>query len=348
MATLKEIADRVGVSVTTVSRVINYDETLSITPEKRRLIFEVAEELEYETPRSKKKARSTKKPAAVKFRVGLIHFSSVNEELQDPFYLAIRIGVEKKCQEYNFEIVKIYGNEHVFPLEQLKSMDGLIVIGKFSLTDIRLFQAQCANIVTVDSAPLEETIDSVVVEVDTAIEKILAFAVDQGFTKIGYFGWKETLPDYRTPLGEKRYAAYVGYLQSRGLFNSDYVYLGDEYSKSRDGYTLFMEAYDKHLLPELIVAGNDSEAIGIMKAIREKGLRIPEDISITGMNDIPIAQYTFPPLTTVKFYSEYMGETAVDLLKERFEHRRIPKKVTLPCRLIIRESCRTTEKPAEA
>ena len=118
-------------------------------------------------------------------------------------------------------------------------------------------------------------------------------------------------------------------------------------TKIQGGYTHFMDAYKKGLLPELIVAGNDSEAIGIMKAIRETGLRIPVDISIIGMNYIPVAQYTFPALTTVKFYSQFMGETAVSLLKERFEHRRIAKKVTLPCRLIVRESCRIKKAEAE-
>ena len=344
MATLKEIADKVGVSLTTVSRVINYDETLSISPEKRKLIFEVAEELEYETPRSKRKSKIVKKSRPAQFRIGIIHFISINEELQDPYYLAIRIGIEKKCQEYNFDIVKLYENDHSFPLDKMRGLDGLITIGKFSTSDMRTFQTQCKNIVAVDSSPLEDELDSVVVDVDTAMVKVLGFALEQGFTKIGYFGWVEKYPDSRTYLGEKRYTAFVEFLQQKELYNPDYVYLDEEYTKSRGGYKLFMEAYAKHNLPELIIAGNDSEAIGIMRAVHETGLRIPEDISIIGMNDIPIAQYTFPPLTTVKFYSEFMGETAVSLLKERFEHRKVPKKVTLPSHLVIRESCRTAEK----
>lgn len=344
MATLKEIADKVGVSLTTVSRVINYDETLSISPEKRKLIFEVAEELEYETPRSKRKSKAIKKPRPSQYRIGIIHFITVNEELQDPYYLSIRIGIEKKCQEYNFDIVKLYENDHSFPLDRMRELDGLITIGKFSTADMQDFRSQCKNIVAVDSSPLEDELDSVIVDVDTAMVKVLSFALEQGFTRIGYFGWVEKYPDSRTYLGEKRYTAFVEYLQDRQLYNPEYVYLDEEYTKSRGGYKLFLEAYTKNNLPELIIAGNDSEAIGIMRAIHETGLKIPGDISIIGMNDIPIAQYTFPPLTTVKFYSEFMGETAVSLLKERFEHRKIPKKVTLPSHLVIRESCRTAEK----
>ena len=77
MATLKEIADKVGVSVATVSRVLNYDETLNVTPEKRKMIFEVAQKLEYMTPRNKKKTSSSKKTGIPDHRIGIIHFISV-------------------------------------------------------------------------------------------------------------------------------------------------------------------------------------------------------------------------------------------------------------------------------
>ncbi len=347
MATLKEIAEKVGVSVATVSRVLNYDETLNVTPEKRKMIFEVAEELDYMTPRNKKKSSSSKKVRIPDHRIGIIHFISVEEELADPYYLSIRIGIERKCQELNYELVKLYQTDGSYPINKFTQIDGLIAIGKFSTEDARLFKSNCKHVVAVDSSPFEEEIDSVVVDVDIAMKKILTFALQQGFTKIGFFGWHEKYSDYRTYLGEKRYTAFVEFLTENNLFNQDYVYLDAAYSQSRGGYQLFMEAFAKDKLPELIVAGNDSEAIGVMKAIHDSGLHIPDDISVIGMNDIPISRYTYPPLTTIKFQSEFMGETAVDLLRERFEQRTIPKKVTLPSQLIIRESCRIKEARGE-
>lgn len=347
MATLKEIADKVGVSLTTVSRVINYDETLSISPDKRKLIFEVAEDLDYETPRSKRTAKAPAKTGAGSYRIGIIHFISIDEELEDPYYLAIRIGIEKRCREYNYELIKIYDRDHNYPVDQIRSLQGLITVGKFSSDDIMLFKTCCKNTVTVDSSPCEDQLDSVVVDVNRAMNKVLTFALRQGFTKIGYFGWTENgglIKDYPE---EKRHAAFVEYLTEKNLFKSEYVYENAEYSQSRGGYQLFRQAYEEKNLPELIIAGNDSEAIGIMRAIHETGLRIPEDISVIGMNDIPIAQYTFPPLTTVKFYSEFMGKTAVDLLKERFENRIISKKVIIPCQLVVRESCRLLPETAQ-
>ena len=85
---------------------------------------------------------------------------------------------------------------------------------------------------------------------------------------------------------------------------------------------------------------SDSMAIGAYKAIIESGFSIPNDISIIGFNDISTAKYMTPALSTVKVYTDFMGETAVDLILERMKNERaICKKVVIPTKLIIRESC---------
>lgn len=92
-------------------------------------------------------------------------------------------------------------------------------------------------------------------------------------------------------------------------------------------------------MPTAIFVANDSMAAGCYKAAYEIGLKIPEDISIIGFNDIPTAKYMIPPLTTVKVQMEYMGEYAVHMLEERLnEERELCMKVTLPARLYIRDS----------
>ncbi|MBU0934948.1 MAG: LacI family DNA-binding transcriptional regulator [Spirochaetes bacterium] len=345
MATLKEIAEQTGVSIATVSRVLNYDETLSVSPDKRKLILEVAEQLDYVPPGRKNGTSGSRKGRKPRRRIGLIHFLSVEEELDDPYYISIRIGIERKCRECGYELILLYKRDDSYHAEELRNVDGLIAIGKFSRSDIYSIRQHCRDIVVVDSSPCEEEIDSVVVEVDQTMTHILDFALDQGFRRIGFFGGFEKYAEYRTYLGEKRYTAYVEYMKEKGLFDERYVFL--ETLSAKSGYHLFKEAWQKGNLPELIIAGNDTTALGIMKAVYEAGLKIPEDISLIGINDIPTAQYTFPPLTTVKLYSEFMGETAVELLTERLEYRRIPKKVTIPSHLVIRGSCRLT-KPVSA
>jgi LacI family transcriptional regulator len=81
-------------------------------------------------------------------------------------------------------------------------------------------------------------------------------------------------------------------------------------------------------------------AIGTYRAINEASLRIPDDIAIVSFNDIPVAQFLTPPLSTVKIHGEHIGETAVDLLLERLAGRDYAKNVTIASEMIWRESSR--------
>ncbi len=90
-------------------------------------------------------------------------------------------------------------------------------------------------------------------------------------------------------------------------------------------------------------------AIGAMRALHEKGLVIPDDVSLVGFDDIQAAAYLIPPLTTVRVHTEFMGKTALGMLLERVkEQRHIPKKIIVPTELVVRKSTagkrRTTEK----
>ena len=95
--------------------------------------------------------------------------------------------------------------------------------------------------------------------------------------------------------------------------------------------------------PDCLVTCNDNMAIGAYRAIHELGLRIPDDIAVASFNDIPVAQFLAPPLSTVKIPAELIGETAVDLLLERIAGRDLGKKVTLATEIVWRDSCRKPE-----
>ena len=97
--------------------------------------------------------------------------------------------------------------------------------------------------------------------------------------------------------------------------------------------------------PTALFVANDSIAIGCYKAAYELGVKIPKDLSIVGFNDVSSAQYMFPPLTTVKLYTEIMGESAVDLLLERVATKReICKTITIHTKLIERDSATKAKK----
>ena len=117
MVTIKEIAKAVGVSSGTVSRVLNYDETLSISESKRQAIIETAEALNYATPRARKSAQLSPfsipmgSHAEVAANIAVIHFLAPNEELVDPYYVGVRLGIETRCRDLKTEIVKAFHSD---------------------------------------------------------------------------------------------------------------------------------------------------------------------------------------------------------------------------------------------
>jgi len=268
MATIKDVAERTGVSISTVSRVLNYDKTLSISSEKRKRILEVAEALEYETPRNRKNSKSKKKKVDV-LNIGILHFLSLEEELEDPYYIAIRLGIEKICIDKSIQISKIYNDRDVFDVEKLKALDGLVVIGKFSNENIDIIEKHCKQVVFVDSSPREEVFDSVVIDAEETVRKLLYYLIDLGYEKIGYLGGIEVLEEYNTILGETRKKAFIETLEEKGMYNPKWV-MESKFSYEA-GYEMMKLMIDCGSMPEIFFAANDNIAIGALKAVNEAG-----------------------------------------------------------------------------
>ncbi len=327
MATIKDIAKEAGVSLSTVSRVLNYDKTLSISDEKRHLIVEIAERLEYQTPRNRKRIEKSE------YTFGIVQSIREEEEVEDPYYLGIRMGVEKRCQDSNIHVIKFprMGNSNI-TLDV--KMDGLIFIGKFSDREVAIFESKYENFVFIDTSKYSERYDSITIDIKQAVEMVIDYLVDKGHKHIGYIGGIETYEEFREPLGEKRYDAFVRYMKHKELYNKQDSYIGS--FNPQTGYDMMLKAIKKGDLPEVFFVANDSIAIGALRALHEKGIKVPEEVSLVGFNDIPTANYTFPPLTTVKIYNELMGEKAVEMLIDQLDGRKIPIKMILPVKIIER------------
>ncbi|WP_284036859.1 LacI family DNA-binding transcriptional regulator [Neobacillus sp. 114] len=328
MATIKDIAKKAGVSIATVSRVLNYDTTLSVSDETKKRIFEVAEELDY------KKKAVVRKPEIGK--IALFQWYTEKEELEDLYYMSIRLGVENRCRHHGIQVIKYFQDS----FEELKGEDihGLIAIGKFSRRQISELASVTENIVFVDYSPDEDQYDSVVVDMERATMKILDYLLEKGHKEIGYIGGREAYKDQATVIEDSRELAFKRYLTGKGLLDEKFMYIGG-FSVDQ-GCTLMKQAIEDHgdRLPTAFFAGNDPIAIGALRALLEAGISVPERVNIIGINDISVSKYVFPALSTVKVYTEQMGETAVDTLLERNEGRTIAKKIAFPTKLIIRNS----------
>jgi LacI family transcriptional regulator len=331
MATIKDIAKKADVSIATVSRVLNFDKTLSISDDKRQKILEIAEDLNYKTPRNRKK--STEKT----HRIGLVHWYSIDEEMDDPYYLSIRMGIEKQAFEKKMEVIKVYSKNNSFNYSTLEGVDGIIAVGKFSTDEIDTLHKINENIVFVDSNPFDEIYDSVIIDFEKAVHRVLNYLTEKRhFTSVGYIGGREYVSSSDEFISEKREEYFIKYMTEKNLFDSNHIYTGDFTSNS--GYELMKRAIESDSLPEVFFFASDSMAIGAIKALYESGIRVPDEVGIVGFNDIPTAKYTFPALSTVKIHTEFMGETAIELLIERLMGRVVPKLVVVPTKLVVRDS----------
>ncbi len=333
MATIKDIAKLAGVSLATVSRVLNRDTSLNVSEETRRRIFEVAEDLEYKTVRQRTK--NTEK----RTRIGVIHWYSQTEELGDPYYLSIAQGVEKECFIKNMDMVTIFKNGDRYTAKELNNLDGVIAIGKFGREDVEEFSIYSDHIVFVDFSPDEQKYDAVVIDFRKAVHAVLEYLLKLGHRQIGFIGGSEYVGKDQKPIGDEREKTFREYLTSHGGYNPEDVYLGR--FTTEDGCRIMRQAVQKGGLPTAFFIASDSMAIGAIQALYESDMKVPNDISIFGFNDIQTSKYLIPPLSTVKVHTEFMGATAVGLLYERvIENREIPKKVIIPTELVLRESCK--------
>jgi LacI family transcriptional regulator len=322
MVTLKEIAAAVGVSSATVSRVLNYDSTLSISNRKRQAIIETAEALNYATPRNRN--RASKNGLA---KVALVHFLRPEQELTDPYYVAVRLGIESRCAALKIETVKVYHTESRPDAGLLKSASGVIVIGKHTSDEIDWLRSHTRHMVFADFVPGDDRIDSVSADLWLAMEKLLDALAAMGYRRMAYVGWSD-----------RRAQSFIHWTSQAGRFDDRMLRSGD--NTEEGGYRLTREILAEKQPPDAIITFNDSMAIGAYRAISEKGLSIPGDISVASFNDIPVAQFLNPPLTTVHLPAEEIGEAAVDLLIERVSGRELAKQVTLASRLVWRSSTR--------
>jgi len=333
MVTIKEIAKAVGVSATTVSRVLNYDETLSVSPTKRQAIIETAESLNYSTPRNRGKASAV---AQAMDRLAIVHFLQPEEEFADPYYVGVRLGIERKCRTARFETEKFYPGEIAPDPEFLARAAGVIIIGRHPVEDVERVARINPNIVFADHTPPNEAFDSVHSDLYRATIRLLDALWEAGYRRFAFFGVLECV--VTVPSTDRRWPAYTDWTRARGLNDPHSCLLGD--LRVGSGYNLTKTLLSRPELPEIIICSNDNMAIGAYRALAERGLRVPDDIGVVGFNDIPVAQFLNPPLSSVKIRAEQIGETAVDLLVERIGGRDFVKQINISTEMVWRGSCR--------
>lgn len=323
MATLKDIAAAAGVSLATVSRVLNDDPTLNVKEETKHRILEIAEKLEYKTSSSKKQQLNTTTPHHI-----LALYSYKQEmEINDPYYLSIRHGIETQCERLGIELTNCYKNNL---LPELKKVTGVLIVSKPAPETLRKVAAFTDNICFIDFNEPGFEYDSVDIDLSRISKEVIDFFIEHGARRIGFIGGADQ-PDK----ADIREAAFVEYGRLKGVVSAQDIYRGDFSSAS--GYELAKEMLSKPDHPSALFVASDSIAIGVLRTLHEVGIKIPDDITLISVNDIPTARFTLPPLSTVRIHSEMMGIQGVNLLLEKArDGRALPLQVYVPSKLKLR------------
>lgn len=329
MATIKEIAEKANVSPATVSRILNNDDTLSVTDKTRETVLKIAQDLNYIKKRS----------SSQQVTVGIFQWFSLFQELEDPYYQDIRLGIEKYCAKEQIEVVRVFQSDSNY-MDALKGVQALICIGKFPLKQIPLFQEITDNVIFIDMKMPRIICNTIALDFRQAVTDALDYLTKLGHTHIAYLGGRECLED-NTIYFEERKDTFVHYCEAHGICYQPYL-MEREFS-AQSGYQMMLELIEKGTVPTAVFAASDPIATGAMSALYEKGYKIPEDVSVMGFDDISASAFTTPPLTTVHAPAKHMGEYAAyyitQLAKNTAIEYKTPVQLTLPCTLTIRQTC---------
>lgn len=330
MVTLVDIAQAAGVSKATVSRALREDPTLAITEETRERILRAARELGYKVREEKKKNKE--------LSIVVIHKEDhFNTKWNNSFYFSMRYGIEKQCLENKVR-------SSFLPIGYLdqtpKDINGIIIMGNFSMENqekIRsFFGDHIPRVLIARKCSRPGTIDWITYdEVD---------CVRQAMDRLGHAGRKRILyvgginlegPDEKT----HKIAYFKEYLKTHSQMECAGIIEGEHGTDS--GYVMMNQwlSREKGPLPDGILASNDPIAFGILRALAEKGIHVPGEVSVVGINGDAPGENTVPPLTSVDLHTSELGEEAVRCLLEQMRGlRRFAKKVQYSPELIERKS----------
>lgn len=327
LATIKDIAEKAGVSITTVSRVLKQDPTLSVTQETRERVYDTAQLLGY----TKKSFKHSLK------KIAFLYWITAKEDLEDVYFQMVKKAVEKQAIDRQLDLTTYAYDQGI------KSIDpqtkGVICIGRFSKKELDHMRTITNDIVFIDTSPDEDHFDSVRPHLRRMIERMIDYFNGNGHTAIGYIGGDDIDPDGGGYIQDRREQAFRNYMQRKRLLNEQFIFTGKEYAVS-EGYSLMKQAISLgSQMPTAFCVASDSLAVGCLQALNEERILLPERVSIFSINDASIAQYISPPLTTFRIDIKLLCQTAVDLLLERFvDQRTLSKTVLLSCEPVFRKS----------
>lgn len=332
MATsIKDVAREAGVSIATVSRVLNDIDVVNEDTKKK--VLEAIKKLGYR-PNIVARSLKTQKTKTVGILV---------PDISSGFYPEIVRGAEDVANIYDYNVILCNSDfdiekekEYLRVLKE-KMVDGVIYMSS-SLQEETLEIINELNVTTVlvETKDKEERLPSVTIDNIKAVKEATEYLLNNGMKKIAFAGAKrDNMNAWRD-----RYIGYENALKENGIsIDEDLIYA--EGLKVKSGYEAvqYFESSKKDY--DAVVCASDEIAMGVINALRDNGKRVPEDVSVIGFNDNIMSSVFYPKITTVKQPSYDMGSVAMRMLIKLLNKKEVEEsQFVLDYLLVERDSCK--------
>jgi len=330
--TQADVAKLAGVSQSVVSQILN-DNDISVSDGTRKRVLDAIDQLGY-VPNKFAQSLRTNNTRTI---------ASIIPDITNPFYPAFQRGIQSVTNQKNYDLI-IYDTDEKEENEKrsLKSLqqanvDGAIVsLFHHSFEALKPLIEKGIPVVYWRGGPVEKdlVVDLIFVDNVAMAKTAVSYLIDKGHTRIGMLAGLEN-----TPPRQDRIRGFREALRDHNLALEKTLIQDGDFTET-GGYQGMKKLLRLDPRPTAVFASNDLMALGAMLAMREENLRIPEDVALIGLDDIPAAKLVHPSLTTITQMQEDIGRIAAEMIFERIEGTAPDKSrlVEMPYKLIARES----------
>jgi LacI family transcriptional regulator len=327
--TISEIAKLAGVSKTTVSRVLNNKP--DVDPATREKILALIDQYNFQ-PNAFAKAISQQSSNQ---HIGLLIPHKAEYIFSNAFYTEVMRGVSTEVDDQGYYLLLCYAHDiNYMDIYHQKRVEGFVLLspGSYNKNIIETLNAEQVPFVSTAKISEQESISYVDIDNHQGGMLVMDHLIGLGHRRIAYIG-KTSLNSSIERMNSHRSA-----LEKHNLPYDPNLVLVPDTSTTESGHDAVQRLLNMENPPTAIFLANDVMAVGAIKAIQEFGLRVPEDVSVVGFDDIPLASFVNPALTTIHQPAYQKGVCAARMLIDRLEKRPTPSCKILDVELVVRSS----------
>lgn len=310
----KDIAKKLSISPSAVSFVLNNKP--GVSEETRRKVLKVIEQMGYNTNIFSKSALTHNRN--IRFIIYKKHGLVVSDT---PFFSALMEGIDREARSLGYNLIVTYIDENkdnlmkILHIIKVTSPDGIMLLAtEMTKENLKPFEKLNIPLLLLDSYFESENLDTVIINNIKGAYKATCYLAELGHIDIGYLHSSVWINNF-----DQRMTGFKKAINDKGLkLNKNFIFCLES---TIDGSykNMFRILENKPQLPTALFVDNDIIAFGAIKAMKEFGIRIPQDVSVVGFDDMPFCEMIDPPLTTVMVYKQRMGMIALKRLVERID-----------------------------